>query len=192
MKYEAIELAMQWEQQNLSLVKYSPQSSDQGLTATSKFVLDFKNNQPSALQKARSLVLQALREIENDSPEYLRGYLVTVPSHTINQGNTPCEYLCAALVEAFPHQYVHLKQALRRVAEVPKSATSGRGNRPSYNDHCHSIRYIHPASIRSGVPIILVDDILTKGETSRACRAILTRATNCQNIPGLFLARTTY
>lgn len=189
MKYDDIELDMQWTPNALSLIKYTPQR--EGLTPASGFILDFKQNNYLALRKVRDLALEALRDYE-DLEEFSRGYLVTIPGHEAGSINEPCEFLCAELAKAFPRQLVHLKQALRRIITVEKSATALSGNRPKYADHIRSIRYNGPQRLNTKERIIMVDDVLTRGATSSACRDILMKATKCTDVQGFFVARTTY
>lgn len=189
MKYDDIELDMQWFPQilSLALIKYFP-----GMYTFSptKLVLDFKENQPLALRKVRNLALEALRDYD-DLEEFRSGYLMALPSHDPNKVNAPCEQLCAELASAFPHQLVHLEQVLRRVSKVEKSATAPSGKRPTYAHHVRSIVYAGP-QINSTERIIMVDDVLTLEATSRACRDILKQATSCKDVQGFFVAKTTY
>lgn len=189
MKYDDIELDMQWFPHilSLTLIKYFPRIYTASPT---KLVLDFKENQPLALRKVRNLALEALRDYE-ELEEFRRGYLVALPSHDPNKVNAPCEYLCAELARAFPHQLVYLGQVLKRVIKVEKSATAPSGKRPTYADHISSIAYAGP-QINSRERIIMVDDVLTLEATSSACRDILKQATGCKDVQGFFVAKTTY
>ncbi|HEU5375281.1 MAG TPA: hypothetical protein VFV38_07570 [Ktedonobacteraceae bacterium] len=187
--YDDVELEPQWFEDihSLTLIKYPPKRK--GITPAYQFVIHFKNNNSWALRKARDLVLEVLNY--DDVEEFRRGYLVTIPGHEAGSINRPCEYLCAEMAKAYPRQLVHLRQALQRTITVAKSATAYYGQRPTYTDHFRSIRYAGP-QLDSNERIIMVDDVLTRGETSRACRDILRKATGCTDVQGLFVARTTY
>lgn len=189
MKYDDVELDMQWfdDCNALTLIKYFPKVYTE---TTTKLILDFKENQHFALRKVRNLALEALRDYE-DLEEFHRGYLVALPSHTAGCANKPCEYLCAELARAYPQQLIHLPQALQRVHSVEKSATAPSGQRPTYTDHITTISYTSRQRIHPRARIIMVDDVLTRGETSRACRDILKKATGCTDVLGFFVARTT-
>lgn len=193
MKYDDIELELQWFRIEdilaLTLIKYLPKRGGQVLAPVSGLVLDFKQNKQLALWKVKDLAFEALDDEELE--EFRQGYLVTIPGHEARSINRPCEYLCAELAKVYPRQLVHLKQALQRTITVAKSATAYYGQRPGYTDHIASIRYAGPR-LDPNERIIIVDDVLTRGETSRACRDILRKATGCTDVLGLFVARTTY
>lgn len=184
--YDDVELEPLWiEDDLLALIKYIPGSRNPAY----KLVLDFKQNQPHALKKVRSLAIETLRGYQG-LEKFCRGYLVSLPSHSAGSINEPCEYLCAELAKAYPRQLVHLKQALRRSTAVRKSATAPHGLRPTYDSHLASIQYIYRKQIDSNERIIMVDDVFTRGATSSACRDILMRDTGCTDVLGLFVART--
>jgi hypothetical protein len=190
--YDDVSLeGMEWFQDILSftLIKYFPRKGNSpDIPSSTKLVWGFKDNLPLALSKVRDLAFEALRDYE-DFEEFRWGYLVVLPSHSAGSINMPCEYLCAELARAYPGQLVHLKQALRRTTTVERSATAPAGQRPTYIEHKNSIVYDGP-KVSSGAKIIMVDDVLTRGETSNACRDILKRATGCKDVRGFFVAKT--
>ena len=187
--YEDVELDVTWipRDRYLTLIQYT-QYNRRIYSPGTKLILDFKQYQTRALKKVRDLTLQVLRDYEG-MEEFRYGYLVALPGHKAGSVNAPCEWLCAELARAFPRRLVHLKQALRRVTDVEKSATAPPGRRPTSADHIQSIRYVGQQT-NPNVRIIMVDDVLTRGETARACRAILRNATGCTDVRGLFVART--
>jgi len=187
--YEDVKLDVTWVPRDryLTLIQYT-QYNRRTRPPGTILILDFKQYQTRALKKVRDLTLQVLRDYEG-MEEFRSGYLVALPGHKAGSVNAPCEWLCAELARAFPRRLVHLKQALRRVTDVEKSATAPPGRRPTSADHIRSIRYVGQQT-NPNVRIIMVDDVLTRGETARACRAILRNATGCTNVRGLFVART--
>ena len=188
MKYDDVKLDVLWfpHDRHLTLIQYTSRTR----TPETKLIWDFKENQLPALRKVCNLAFQVLRDYEG-LEMFRSGYLVAIPGHAAGGINAPCEYLCAALARAFPHQLVHLKQALERVVEVKKSSKVPPRARPTYADHIRSIRYAGP-QINPHERIIMVDDVLTRGETSRACRDILMKATGCTDVLGLFVGKTLY
>jgi hypothetical protein len=188
MKYDSVNLDrdVQWFQNllSLALIRYIPQAYT---SSSTKLILDFKEHQVLAREKVRDLALEALRE-HAELKAFRRGYLVALPAHEKGSINAPCEYLCAELAQAFPDQLWHLGWALRRTTSVAKSATAPPGARPTFADHYQSIRYAGPP-IDCREQIIMVDAVLTRGATSRACYDILRQATGCKNVRGFLWQR---
>lgn len=186
MKYDdvTLDICMVRDSLSLALMRYIPRSYG---SSSTKLVLDFKENQPLALAKVRDLALAALGGYREPG-EFRQGCLVALPPHTAHGVNAPCEYLCAELARAFPG-LVHLKGAFQRMSCVEKSATAPPGKRPTFTDHVRSIRYNGP-HIDCHRRVIMVDDVLTRGELARACRGILRHATSCKDVRGFFVAKT--
>lgn len=191
MKYDDIDLTLQIFSHayydSVSLIRYFPQIKGQSLASESKLLLDFKGNKPLAREKVKDLALEALND-EEDLEEFCQGYLIALPSHAARSINEPCEYLCAELARAFP-QLVHIRQGLKRVMNVEKSATAAPGERPNYNTHINSIVYAGQR-IDPRMKMIMVDDVFTRGAISRACHDILKQATGCKDVRGFFVAKT--
>jgi predicted amidophosphoribosyltransferase len=186
MDYTDVELDLQWWPGNFSLLRYPPVRR---ANKSTYLILDFKESKPLALEKVRHLAIQAFREIEGDLSRYTYRYLVALPRSKQDDLNGPCEYICSALAAKFSG-LVHLKGALQRVVTVTKSATASPGERPNYDTHLSTIEYVGPSPLHPNSVIIMVDDVYTRGETSRACRDILRAATHCKDVLGCFIGRT--
>jgi len=116
-------------------------------------------------------------------------YLVSIPSHDVGGTSTSIESVCRALEKRFSW-LTYMPEALVRTDSVPKSARAGPGGRPSYFDHLASIKYGGPKIRLQGPTIIMLDDVMTRGATSKACRTILHQATDCKQVTGIFVGRT--
>ena len=77
---------------------------------------------------------------------------------------------------------------LTRTKPVAKAAYASPGNRPSYQDHRNSIRIDLDLGI--GERILVVDDIVTRGDTLFACVTILEEAYPEVDVRGFALVRT--
>ena len=154
-------------------------------------ILDFKKQKPEALLKIQKSMIERVASMAPYLRDTLRCcYLVSIPSSRERARNIPCETVCAALDAKFPW-LTHIPNALQRINSVQKSAFAYPGERPDYQQHIASIRYAGPSSFHaSHKTIILVDDVITRGETSAACRDILMRTTKCERVFGLFAAKT--
>lgn len=189
MRYVDVELDLQRWPRNFALLRYLPKRSGDANEST-YLLLDFKEGNPIALEKVRHLAIQAFRESESSLSSYSYRYLVALPTHEKNQPNESCEFICSALAAEFPG-VISLRGALRREVTVPKSATASPGERPDYWSHLSTIKYVGPSPLSPNSIIIMVDDVYTQGETSRACRDILKPATHCKDVLGFFIGRTT-
>jgi hypothetical protein len=81
--------------------------------------------------------------------------------------------------------------ALVRSAAVPKSSTARAGERPSAEQHRDSI--VVCSSLVRGRDVWLLDDVVTRGETMRACRWLLLDPSRggARTVTLLALGRTT-
>lgn len=182
--------SLQWCGNNsLFLYEYIPWRSSKRNEITN-LILDFKKDYPYAVSTVQMKMAQAFATCAS----YLRDtlhcrYIVTIPSSQQWGLNKPCERICEALAVAFPW-LTYLPECLQRIQTVPKSARSEAGMRPDYATHVSSICYAGPRLNLAKQSFIMVDDIFTRGETSRACRDILMRATRCERAVGLFVGKT--
>lgn len=157
----------------------------------SQFVLDFKNGDPAAVILASRIVVEALQPWESMlRDQYNLRAIVAAPPSSRGVARAPSEAVCRAIAARFTW-LKHIQGALERVEAVKKSAWCPPGERPTYDDHVRTIKYVGPKILNAaGKGIILFDDVLTRGETSSACRDIIKNATRCSRVTGVFLART--
>jgi predicted amidophosphoribosyltransferase len=183
-------IAPQWDGDNLSIFEYIPWRRRGKVNDITFLLLDFKENKPAAVNEIQSVMLQAFAGWEGKFRRAFRcKYIVSVPSSSSEYANIPCEQICAALAEQF-RWLTYLPEALKRIETVPKAARAASGERPDYTTHRRTIRYTGPPLHIPTETIIMVDDILTRGATSDACRDILQQATGCKRVIGLFIGRT--
>lgn len=155
------------------------------------FVWAFKGisgNHVEALPIATEIILSALKRNEPMLQKHQCRYIVSIPPHTARKSNVPCEHVCQAVEQRFDW-IKHLPNALRRTKTVYKSAWAPPGQRPTYEDHKDSIQYAGKVRM-DGVSAIELDDIITQGNVSAACRDILIEKTGCKRVIGIFLGRT--
>ncbi|MCI0724769.1 MAG: hypothetical protein L0338_38270 [Acidobacteria bacterium] len=177
----------QWEGDDFCVLSYPPKRSKRRTKATD-LILAFKVNDGDAVRIATGLILVALEKIEARLKSHHARYIVSIPPHEAGKINTPCEHICQAVEREFMW-LKHLPKALRRTKAVPKAAFSLPGERPTYDDHRKSIEYVGAVRDRE-VSFILLDDVLTTGSVSSACRDILVETIACERVIGLFLGRT--
>ncbi len=98
----------------------------------------------------------------------------------------PSDRICTQLVsENLASGSIHL---LTRTEAVTKAAYAIPGNRPSYTDHQNSIRTDRDLGI--GERILVVDDIVTRGDTLFACVTMVEEAYPEVDVRGFALVRT--
>jgi predicted amidophosphoribosyltransferase len=185
------QIAPLWDGNNLSFFEYIPWRTGKANDITF-LLLDFKENKPAAVNEVQNAVLQAFTGWERQFRRTFRSkYIVSVPSSSSAHANLACEQVCAALAERF-RWLTYLPGALERIETVPKAARAAPAERPDYATHKRTIRYIGPPLHIPDDTIVMVDDIITRGATSQACRDILRQATGCKRVLGLFMGRTVY
>ena len=85
---------------------------------------------------------------------------------------------------------VDLSNCLARVIEVPKSSAAGPGGRPDARKHVETMACTNPQSIK-GRDVVLLDDVVTQGETMRAGRYHLLKA-GAASVTCLAVGKTTW
>ena len=181
-----------WDGDDLALLRYHPKRMTGGkFDVPSQLLLDFKGGYVEAANLMTGLVVDAItRQTEELRDKRRCRYVLALPSREAGRLGGPCLRLVANIAREF--DWLQPLPALERHTTVPKSATAGPGERPTRDDHKESMRYSGPVLNIPGESVIMVDDVITAGETSAAGRAILLEATRCRTVVGLFLSRTTY
>lgn len=114
--------------------------------------------------------------------------LVPVPrsSPLVTGGLWPSDRICTHLVR---HQLTRDSlPLLARTKPVMKAAYASPGSRPSVSDHRNSIRI--DLDLGVGEHILVVDDIVTRGDTLFACVMMLQGAYPDVEVRGFVLVRT--
>ncbi len=177
------------ETETMFLYEYIPWRLTKRRNEITGLILDFKNDYPYAIEKVKADMILAFGQMAMVLKEQWQcRYIVAIPSSRAGIRNEPCEQVCEALASVFPW-LTYLEGALERVSSVPKSSRSEPGMRPNYATHFNSIRFTQKIDA-TGKTIIMLDDIITRGETSKACRDILLSATCCRSVLGLFVGKT--
>lgn len=183
---------MMWTENGLSVFKYIPWGDSTNRNDITSLMLDFKKGYAGPVKYVTDAVLYAVRM----NQERLRDeegcrYIVCAPSHAPGAApnTSACEQVAAAVAGEFDW-LTHLPGALVRIEEVQKSSTAGPGERPTREDHIRTIRYAGPSMRIPQASFLLLDDVVTRGETVAACKHVLRHATTCRNVVGLFVGRT--
>lgn len=182
-------LLCQWNGDDFYVLKYFSKRSGLSNPVTS-LILRFKENDEAAVTTVIKLMTTGFEKIEVTlRDERLCRYIVSIPSSTKESSNVPCERVCMALAKKFDW-LTHMPDALVRIENVQKSAFAAPGERPDYEEHMRTIEYKGSPLHLTKESFIILDDVKTRGETSRACREILVKATGCKAVIGVFLGRT--
>jgi hypothetical protein len=180
-------LLSQFDGTNLCVLPYRSKRSGTN-NAVTEFILDFKGGVAQAVALGTKLIVEVAESIDSVFREAKCGYILAAPPHGVGKAKRPSESACKALAEAL--EIEHLVGALERTEPVQKAAYAPPGQRPTYLDHERTIQYDGPKLNLKGKGVILFDDLLTRGDTSKACRTIITDATGCSKVIGIFLGRT--
>ncbi len=178
-----------WQGNNFFVLPYFSKRSGRNNEVTN-LILHFKNEGPKSVELVSRLMGDTVAGIEKRLRDELRcRYIVATPPSGKGTARSASELLCKSLADRFGC-LKHLPGALERASAVKKSAYAPPGERPSYEDHLNSIRWVGPDLDLKGKGVVLFDDVYTRGATSLACRTILKKATGCSVVVGLFLGRT--
>lgn len=179
-----------WDGDDYAILRYRPRWRTGGdYDVASQLLIDFKREVPAAEKLMAGLATTALERLSTDLRDARKcAYIVPLPSHAAGQTTGPCQRLAATL--ALVVDWLEYRPALVRLTSVRKSATAGPGERPTREQHKASMRFDGPPLRIPGQSIIMLDDVITAGETSAAGRELLIEATRCRAVVGFFLART--
>ncbi len=181
-------LLEEWDGDDYSILRYHPRRNGTS-DVPSRLLLDFKNGDAGAEALLGELALtafQRLTPVLRDKKKCT--VIVPVPSHNANAPAGPCQRLAHNLAGQF--DWLEFRPVLVRHTTVPKSATSRPGERPTQQDHLASMKISGSRLAVSDRSIIMLDDVITAGETSAAARQLLLEGTGCRSVIGFFLART--
>jgi predicted amidophosphoribosyltransferase len=194
--YDAIDAKRcgKWAGQDLAALYYPPlryQSWGSKPHAATCLILNFKNNQSHAVKVVSEYLADLVNEhVDRLLASYKCSYIVSLPRSKASAANEPCERVCAILAQQYDW-LTHLPRALSRTHSIWKSSQAQSiDERPGTELHLDTINYTGPRLQIPGQSIIMVDDVITHGHTSEACRRILQEATGCYAAVGLFVART--
>jgi len=172
-----------------ALLKYIPKN--RGVSSKAReLVIDFKNGE----RRAITIVQQMYECVINYNIDQWRNqlgikYIFVAPSSSTYKLNGPCQQVAEYLDAKFDW-IEHIKHGIRRTKTMRKASQSP-GNRPSVEEHLQSIE-VHvtlPDVVHDG-NILLIDDVLTEGTVSTACRVLLQEKFPFANTIGLMLSRT--
>jgi hypothetical protein len=176
---------------DLYLLKYIPKRSGRQCEAT-QFILDFKEGYNEAIELAISLLIAAVMNHESRLRREAKcRYLVCVPSSTAGGARGSADRACSALAERFSW-LEYLPGALVRTRSVQKAAWAYPGERPDYRTHRETIEYKGPILKGKLDGFIMFDDVITRKDTSRACRDIIRATTGHRRVVGIYLGRTVW
>ncbi len=169
------------------LLAYPPKRK---MNDVSKLIWDLKENQPQAIAMVISLLVPVFKKWEAQLRDVDRcRYIISIPGHEKGKINLGCEAIAGELTSRFTW-LKHFPDALRRTRTVAKASTAASAeDRPGHSDHMKSIAYFGPR-LPATESIIMIDDVLTRSDTSGACRDILIRDSKSKHVVGLFMGKT--
>lgn len=168
---------------------YSPRGQSEVSAKSRRFMASLKRADPEFLTKAATLV--AKQVAEGWFPEFFGKDVTLVPvpgSAPRVDANTL--WVAEKLAQALRAQGLagQIWTPLKRGRRVQKSATAAPGERPTVQTHIQSFDIIDRLPPRG--PVLLVDDIVTKGATLLAAASALNDAVPGLDLRGYGLIRT--
>jgi len=142
-----------------------------------------------AVEQAIDLLVRGLQDWEPSvCNQQNRLLVVAAPQHRSGPPRQSAEHICAGVAREFDW-LEWVPGALVRTRSVAQSRGNRPPLRPTTAQHLESIAYRGPTAVGNRQGILLVDDVLATGATTRACRTILLETTTAQRVVGLYLAR---
>ena len=176
-----------WSGDDYYLLKYFPPSSGKANEAT-ELISEFRDNEKAAIADVTGLMVVAFEQMESTlQNDHQARYLVSCPRDVIDQPNEPVERICEALDARF-EWLTHLPHALRRTGSPRETLPAGQS--PGYDDHFRTIDYGGPEIDLTNESVLMLDDMMNRGETAKACRTIIMNATGCAKALGIYVGRT--
>ena len=170
-----------------ALLKYV--ARNRGGSVATDLIIQFKEDNPDAISTVKSLYLNVITaDIDFWKNQLNIKYVFCIPHSGTDVLNTSCEAVASALDNKFEWIH-HIKHGIRRTTDVTKSAQTR--NRPTATDQQRSLAFnVSPFYRFYGGKILLIDDVVTLGATSTACKAILNTEIPKAIVYGFFLGRT--
>lgn len=168
------------------------------LERSRQFVYSFKNGRPYRYEE-RTLdfdaIVESLLVKARACPAFDEAsLLVPIPRSGMSERSFvrdaevyPCRVLAQKIADALPHGH-RVVEIFTRGLPLPPSSLAGR--RPSLAEHVNSLS-IDLQGIGAR-PIVLIDDLLTKGTQSMACLVKLRRAGFAHRISGFYVSQTVH
>jgi hypothetical protein len=179
-----------WTVDDFSIFKYKPKGRFPDHNEARQLVLDFKGDWTQAIELVTKIVVGIVGQNETTfRDDRCCRFVVAVPGHNAGGPGKAGTSVCTALAEKYDW-LTFLPDGLQRLHAVTKSAWAHGDDRPDYSTHAESIGYAGPMLRPTPCGILLFDDVITKGNTSSACRDILKGATGVGRVTGLYLGRT--
>lgn len=142
--------------------------------------IDLKHGDPRAVRHFSALVLPKFAN-NRISPAF-----VAVPGHRMGPA-APASGMRQIIARV--EGAVDLSDCLRRTVEIPKSAGAAPGTRPDVKRHIDTMEIVSAERLR-GRNVVVIDDVLTRGETMRAARYMVAKFGKPASLTCLSLMRT--
>ena len=142
----------------------------------SSIILDFKKGYAPVIEEFRKSVA---KELGSDFP------VCVVPSHmaSVDNSMSPTAQLAKGLVKS--NNLIDATNCILRVRSISKLS---RGGNRDLAVHLNSVKVVNSDVIK-GKTVLLLDDVMTTGNSLDACRQLLLRA-GAKNVLCLALAKT--
>ena len=127
-------------------------------------LLDFKQRDARAIKSETAVLLAAVKQLDVDD-----AILVIIPGHEAAASNDGTPLACAAATIASATGFTAASDSLIRTTSIEKLA---KGGNRSIEVHLNSMELSEP-DIISGETVVILDDIVTSGNSIAAARQLL-------------------